>query len=162
MLARSSEERVQMGNQMFEVARAMILARSPGLSEIETKRRLCERLYGDEVDVEGLSHLEAQARQASVEKVRMLSAITFLRSPSIFQFIYSSRLMRNSSVEGGRPNARAAPSALNAATGSAQGVFNLFVPACATTHPNHLPVAIGNDRAPHGACRYATKSPRAR
>jgi hypothetical protein len=68
MLARSSEERVQMGNQMFEVARAMILASfPPGLSEIETKRRLCERLYGDEVDVEGfVANLEARARQASV------------------------------------------------------------------------------------------------
>lgn len=68
MLARSSEERVQMGNQMFEVARAMILASfPPGLSEIETKRRLCERLYGDEVDVEGfVANLEARARQTSV------------------------------------------------------------------------------------------------
>jgi hypothetical protein len=37
------------------------------LSEIETKRRLCERLYGDEVDVEGfVANLEARARQASV------------------------------------------------------------------------------------------------
>lgn len=70
MLARSSEERVQMGNQMFEVARAMILASfPPGLSEIETKRRLCERLYGDEVDVEGfVANLEARAQQTHVGK----------------------------------------------------------------------------------------------
>lgn len=68
MLARSSEERVQMGNLMFEVARTMILASfPPGLSEIETKRRLCERLYGDEVDVEGfVANLEARAHQANV------------------------------------------------------------------------------------------------
>lgn len=65
LLARSGEERMQMGSQMFEVARAMILASfPPGLSEIETKRRLCERLYGDEVDVEGfVANLEARARQ---------------------------------------------------------------------------------------------------
>ena len=69
MLARSSEERLQMGNQMFEVARAMILASfPPGLSEIETKRRLCVRLYGDEVDVEGfVANLEARARQSDDE-----------------------------------------------------------------------------------------------
>ncbi len=69
MLARSSEERVQMGNQMFEVARAMILASfPPGLSEIETKRRLCERLYGDEVDVEAfVANLEARALQPANE-----------------------------------------------------------------------------------------------
>ena len=65
LLARSSDERMQMGNQMFEVARAMILASfPPGLSEIETKRRLCERLYGDEVDVDGfVANLEELARQ---------------------------------------------------------------------------------------------------
>lgn len=63
MLARSSEERMQMGNQMFEVARAMILASfPPGLSEIETKRLLCQRLYGNEVDVEGfVAYLEARS-----------------------------------------------------------------------------------------------------
>lgn len=45
LLARSSDERMLMGSQMFEVARAMILASlPPGLSEIEIKRRLCERL----------------------------------------------------------------------------------------------------------------------
>lgn len=65
MLALSSEERMQMGNQMFEVARAMILSSFPqGLSEIEIKRRLCQRLYGDEVDIEGfVANLEMQAQQ---------------------------------------------------------------------------------------------------
>ncbi len=63
LLARSSEERVLMGFRMFEVARAMILASfPPGLSEIEIKRRLCERLYGDEVDVEAfIENLKAKA-----------------------------------------------------------------------------------------------------
>lgn len=67
LLARSSDERIQMGSQMFEVARAMILSSfPPGLSEIETKRRLCERLYGDEVNVEGfVANLEARERQNS-------------------------------------------------------------------------------------------------
>jgi len=59
LLSRSGAERVVMGSRMFDAARAMALASfPPGLSEIETKRRLCERLYGDEVDVEAyVEHL---------------------------------------------------------------------------------------------------------
>lgn len=46
-------ERVIMASQMFDSARQIILASfPPDLPEIEVKRRLCERLYGDEVDVE--------------------------------------------------------------------------------------------------------------
>jgi len=53
LLARTGAERMLMGSQMFDAARAMILASfPPGLSENEIKGRLCERLYGDEVDVE--------------------------------------------------------------------------------------------------------------
>ena len=52
LLARSGAERVLMGSRMFDVARAMVLASFPsGLSELDIKRRLCERLYGNEVDV---------------------------------------------------------------------------------------------------------------
>ena len=52
LLERSGEERILMGSRMFDVAKAMVLASFPsGLSDIETKMRLCERLYGDEVDV---------------------------------------------------------------------------------------------------------------
>lgn len=44
---------------MFDVARTITLASfPPGLSEIETKRRLCQRLYGTEVHVEAyIEHL---------------------------------------------------------------------------------------------------------
>jgi len=53
LLARSGAERVLMGSRMFDAARAIVLASfPPGLSEIEIKRNLCERFYGDEVDVE--------------------------------------------------------------------------------------------------------------
>lgn len=53
LLARSGAERVLMGSRMFDVARTIALAAfPPGLSEIERKRRLCERLYGNEVNVE--------------------------------------------------------------------------------------------------------------
>ncbi|MBI4751674.1 MAG: hypothetical protein HY774_24595 [Acidobacteria bacterium] len=46
-------ERVIMASQMFDSARQIILSSfPPDLSEIEVKRRLCERLYGDEVDVD--------------------------------------------------------------------------------------------------------------
>jgi hypothetical protein len=53
LLARSGAERLQMGSRMFDAARELVLASfPPGLPEIEVKRRLCERFYGDEVDVE--------------------------------------------------------------------------------------------------------------
>jgi hypothetical protein len=61
LLARSGAERVLMGSRMFDTARAMVLASfPPGLSEIEVKGRLCERLYGHEVDVQAfIEHLSA-------------------------------------------------------------------------------------------------------
>ena len=52
LLERSGAERVLMGSRMFDVAKTIVLASFPeGLSETEIKARLCERLYGDEVDV---------------------------------------------------------------------------------------------------------------
>ena len=61
LMARSGAERVLMSSRMFDSARAMILASfPPGLSNLEMKRRLCERLYGDEVQVEAfLAHLRS-------------------------------------------------------------------------------------------------------
>ncbi len=56
MLARTPEDRLVMGSRMFEAARAMVLASMPGgLSEFELKTRLCERLYGNEVNLAGFS-----------------------------------------------------------------------------------------------------------
>jgi len=53
LLARSGADRVRMGSSMFDAARQIVLASLPeGLTEIEIKRRLCERFYGDEVDVQ--------------------------------------------------------------------------------------------------------------
>ena len=59
LLSRTGAERVVMGSRMFDVARTIALASFPSdLSEIETKRRLCDRLYGNEVDVEAyIDHL---------------------------------------------------------------------------------------------------------
>jgi hypothetical protein len=61
LMARSGAERVAMGSRMFDAARAITLASfPPGLSEIEIKARLCERMYGDEVDLAGfVAHLRA-------------------------------------------------------------------------------------------------------
>ena len=61
IMALSPEERLLMGSRMFDVARAMAIASfPPGLNEIELKRRLCERFYGDEVSVEAfVEHLKA-------------------------------------------------------------------------------------------------------
>ena len=59
LLALSGAERVKMGSQMFDDARTIVLASFPeGLTELEIKRRLCRRLYGDEVNVDGfIEHL---------------------------------------------------------------------------------------------------------
>ena len=51
ILARTGQERLAMGSQMFEAARTMVLASfPPDLPEIEIKRRLCMRFYGNEVN----------------------------------------------------------------------------------------------------------------
>lgn len=61
LMERSGAERMLMGSQMFDVAKAMVLASFPeGLTELEIKARLCERLYGDEVDVNAfIQHLKS-------------------------------------------------------------------------------------------------------
>lgn len=65
LLSRSGAERVVMGSRMFDVARTIVLASfPPGLSELETKRRLCERLYGNEVSVDDyVEHLARLTRR---------------------------------------------------------------------------------------------------
>jgi len=70
LLERSGAERVLMGSQMFEVAKAMVLASLPdGLTDIEVKARLCERLYGDEIDVNAfIQHLKALRPGSTREK----------------------------------------------------------------------------------------------
>ena len=59
LLERSGAERVMMGSQMFDLAKAMIVASLPeGLTQLEIKEQLCRRLYGNEVDVDGfIQHL---------------------------------------------------------------------------------------------------------
>ena len=61
LLARPGAERVLMGSRMFDAARALVLASFPsGVSQIETKVRLCERLYGNEVEVQAfVAHLQS-------------------------------------------------------------------------------------------------------
>jgi len=61
LLERSGAERVIMASGMFESAKAMVLASLPtGLTEIEIKKLLVERFYGDEVDAEGfIEHLKS-------------------------------------------------------------------------------------------------------
>ena len=61
LLERSGAERVEMGSRMFDLARARILASfPPDLTPLEIKERLCERLYGDEIDMEGFrAHLRS-------------------------------------------------------------------------------------------------------
>ncbi len=65
LLSFSGPERVLMGSRMFDAARAIVLASlPPDLSEIEIKRRLCERMYGQEVDLIGfVAHLNAIHRE---------------------------------------------------------------------------------------------------
>ena len=69
LLERSGAERILMGSRMFDVAKTIMLASFPeGLTEIEIKARLCERLYGDEVDVSAfLQHLRSLQPDPSAE-----------------------------------------------------------------------------------------------
>lgn len=48
LMNRPGAERFVMGSQMFDAARRMVLASLPaGLSDVELKRRLFERIYGE-------------------------------------------------------------------------------------------------------------------
>jgi len=48
IMARSAEERVVMGAEMFESAKTMVCASFPqGLLDAERKKRLFERIYGE-------------------------------------------------------------------------------------------------------------------
>lgn len=71
MLERSGAERVMMGSRMFDAAKAMILASFPAdLTPLEIKERLCERLYGDEVDIEAFrAHLRSLQHKAENPRV---------------------------------------------------------------------------------------------
>ena len=52
IMARSGEERFVMGARMFESAREMAKASLPrGLSEMEQRRQLFKRIYGQELDI---------------------------------------------------------------------------------------------------------------
>jgi len=70
LLERSGAERIMMASGMFEAAKAMIVASFPaGLSDIEVKRRLVERIYGEEVDVEGfVEHLRSLHPDSAVNQ----------------------------------------------------------------------------------------------
>ncbi len=53
LMARSGEARFVMGTQMFESAREMVKASLPrDLSEVERRRQLFKRLYGEEIGIE--------------------------------------------------------------------------------------------------------------
>jgi hypothetical protein len=64
LMERSGAERVMMASSMFETAKAMVLASLPaGLSEIEIKGLLVERIYGDEVDARAfVEHLKSRQK----------------------------------------------------------------------------------------------------
>ena len=54
IMARSGEERFVMGAQMFDAARAMIMASLPSrLSKAEQKRQLFKRIYGTTLPASG-------------------------------------------------------------------------------------------------------------
>jgi len=67
LLERSGAERVMMGSRMFDLAKAMILASFPqDLTPLEIRERLCERLYGDEIDMEKFrAHLRSLPQNKS-------------------------------------------------------------------------------------------------
>jgi hypothetical protein len=65
LMNRSGAERLIMGCGMFETARSLVLASIPaGISGAELKRRLCERIYGDEVDQKAFARRLASGSSA--------------------------------------------------------------------------------------------------
>ena len=76
LLERSGPDRILMGSRMFDVAKTIVLASFPeGLTEIEIKARLCERFYGDEVDISAfLHHLRSLQPDSTSEKTGKLGA----------------------------------------------------------------------------------------
>ena len=68
MAERSGTERMMMASGMFEAAKAMVLASlPPGLTEIEIKGLLVERLYGEEVDARAfVEHLRSRQKAANI------------------------------------------------------------------------------------------------
>jgi len=72
LLERSGAERMMMASGMFDAAKAMVLASFPaGLTDIEIKGRLCERFYGDEVDVGAfVEHLKSLERPPDPDKTQ--------------------------------------------------------------------------------------------
>ena len=69
LLERSGVERMMMGSRMFDVAKAMIVASLPqGLTPLEIKEKLCERLYGNEIDVQAfVSHLRSLEQRKALK-----------------------------------------------------------------------------------------------
>lgn len=62
LLERSGAERIMMGSRMFDAAKTMIVASLPqGLTPLEIKEQLCQRLYGNEIDVGAfIQHLRSR------------------------------------------------------------------------------------------------------
>jgi hypothetical protein len=53
LMALSGAERIRMGAQMFDAARRMVLASLPAdMTEIERKRQLFKRLYGEDLPIQ--------------------------------------------------------------------------------------------------------------
>ena len=66
LLECSGEERVMMASDMFDAVRAVVLASFPeGLTDIDIKGRLCERLYGDEINVPAFVEYLKSLKQSS-------------------------------------------------------------------------------------------------
>jgi hypothetical protein len=64
MMERAGAERMMMGSRMFDTAKAMIVASLPaGLTPLEIKEQLCQRLYENEIDVAPcIQHLRSRER----------------------------------------------------------------------------------------------------
>ncbi|HZS43984.1 MAG TPA: hypothetical protein VFC63_02690 [Blastocatellia bacterium] len=62
-------ECLKLGMRAHKVFRERILATfPPGFSEVESKVRLCETLYGDEVDIKGFEESLRKAAERDARK----------------------------------------------------------------------------------------------
>jgi hypothetical protein len=66
--ARSGSDRVLMACEMFDLARELMAARvrelEPGLSELEVKIRVFQRMYAEDLDAETIARVSTRMRAA--------------------------------------------------------------------------------------------------
>jgi len=72
-MQRSGSDRVRMACEMFDLARALVVAgikaEEPGLSDVELRVRIFERTYGSDFDADTRARIIARLRRSAPDRV---------------------------------------------------------------------------------------------